>query len=175
MARVEVPVPLCNHPVGRDDDEVRRHDGRDPREAGDVLSIQRAGAEQHVVGEAFVIGADRHVRVREERLDLRGEHEQPFVAVVIERPDADRVADQQELLSCCVEHRDGEVAVQAFGETLLPDPVRGEQARGVTGGLRQSKGGKQLIPVVEPAVHGEHDTGSPDERLDLAGLFGCHP
>ncbi len=113
--------------------------------------------------------------MREQCLDLRRKYEQAIVAKVVERTDADRIADQNQMACRGIEDGDREVAIQPLGEPLAPGFIRREHARGIARRRREPECREQLVAVVDSAVHHEHDAGSSDKRLDLSHLLESDP
>jgi hypothetical protein len=94
---------------------------------------------------------------------------------VVERPDADRIAGEEQRPPRAVIDGQGEVAVEVGGEIELPRTVRRGDARRVARRLRQVERGQQLVAIVEPTVEHHRHAGGVRQRLTLADLLGGDP
>ena len=74
--RIEIPVAPPREASWRHGDDVSRHDRCDALKARQILTVERPCANQHEIGDPFVVGPRCDVRMREQRLDLGAEREE---------------------------------------------------------------------------------------------------
>src|SRR5262249_1227562 len=108
----------------------------------------------------------RYVRVREDRLDLRGEQEALLALAEVERLDAERIAHQRERLLVPLEEREGIHAAEA-AQRRLESPGR----EGVDGHPRVAVTGERPPGALElRAQFAEvEDLAVEDDRQPLIG------
>src|SRR5262249_18316557 len=90
----EVPVAPGHESLGRENAEKGGGKAEDPLKKSFTSFIRTREALENVVGEHVVIGAGRNTWVSQEGLDFRRKEKCCSAAVVIKRPDADRIPRQ---------------------------------------------------------------------------------
>src|SRR2546422_268172 len=170
--RIERPVPLHAHAAPAHRHPVRRRQPHDLLVERDLLVLEQG---HEVVGDAYFVQTTRHVREREQPLDLRREAEQPARrVVVVERLDAEMVARAEQRRAARVPDGKREVAQQVLRATLAPALVGGEDELSVRDRAGRTEHGAEVGAVVDARVRREDEraVGARErgEEIEQVGL-----
>ena len=124
----QIPVAAHRHAAALGHQQMRRRQLEDPR----VHRLRRRHVLKRKVGvERFGAPAARHVGILEQRFDLGAEGDARGGRAVIERLDAEPIADEEQPALRLVPQREGEHAAEAIDRAVAPLLVRVHDHLGV--------------------------------------------
>ena len=171
---IEITKTPFSEPLRLDDGNMCGRQRGDACEAGRLVIVHSTCADQHEIGQPFVIGAGLDARMREDCLDLGREDEEPIAAEVIERSQPQGIAGNHQPTMMGIVHSERKLADQVFGEPIAPSLVGADDELRIADRRRQCQPTKELGAIVQPAV--EDDERVPArERLPLTHFLRCDP